>query len=80
MSEVERIAAGVQMVIPGCERRTLPRSTSRTDDGGQGLLSFYTPTSLREQLASRTDAPLRPRRAQKAPPKSGLFALRLLTA
>ena len=32
----------------GCETR------------GQGLLGFYKPPSLREQLASRAEAPLRP--------------------
>jgi hypothetical protein len=29
MSDLERTPAGLQMVIPGCERRTLPRSTTR---------------------------------------------------
>jgi hypothetical protein len=29
MSDVERTSAGLQLVIPGCERRTLPKSTSR---------------------------------------------------
>jgi hypothetical protein len=28
MSEVERTSAGLQIVIPGCERRTLPKSTT----------------------------------------------------
>src|ERR1700731_4506989 len=41
MSEVERTSAGLQIVIPGCERRTLPRSTTRVDNAGQGLLGFY---------------------------------------
>ena len=40
MSEVERTAAGLQIVIPGCERRTLPKSTTRVDEIGQGLLSW----------------------------------------
>src|SRR4051794_25943302 len=40
MSVIERTPAGLQTVIPGCERRTLPRSTSRVDDDGQGLLHF----------------------------------------
>ncbi|MET4841923.1 hypothetical protein ABIF62_002418 [Bradyrhizobium japonicum] len=74
MSALERTTAGLQMVIPGCERRTLPRSTTRVDDVGQGLLSFYKPPSLHEQLVCRGNAPLRPRKAQKAPPKSGLFS------
>ena len=73
MSDLERTPAGLQMVIPGCERRTLPRSTTRVDDIGQGLLSFYRPASLREKLANRADAPLRPSKGQKALPKSGLF-------
>jgi hypothetical protein len=29
MTEVERTSAGLQTVIPGCELRTLPRSTTR---------------------------------------------------
>jgi hypothetical protein len=72
MSDVERTTAGLQMVIPGCERRTLPRSVTREDEHGQGLLSFYRPPSLREQLAVRAEAPLRPRKGQRAP--VGLFA------
>ena len=50
MSDLERTQAGLQMVIPGCERRTLPRSTTRVDQIGQGLLGFYKPPSLRERL------------------------------
>jgi hypothetical protein len=74
MTEVERTAAGLQTVIPGCERRTLPKSTTRVDESGQGLLHFYKPSSLREQLAHQADAPLLPKRGQKALPKDGLFA------
>jgi hypothetical protein len=73
MAELERTSAGFQMVIPGCERRTLPRSRTRADDTGQGLLHFYQPPSLLEKLASRADAPLRPSRGQKSPPRTGLF-------
>ena len=73
MSEFERTSAGLQIVIPGCERRTLPRSTTRVDETGQGLFRFYKPPSLREKLESRSEAPLRPSRGQKALPKSGLF-------
>jgi hypothetical protein len=57
----------------GCEWRTLPRSTTRVDDIGQGLLSFYKPPSLREELANRANAPLQPSKAQKVLPRSGLF-------
>lgn len=56
MSDVERTPAGLQIIIPGCERRTLPRSTTRVDNMGQGLLGFHKPPSLREQLARRADA------------------------
>jgi hypothetical protein len=73
MSEVERTSAGLQIVIPGCERRTLPRSTTRVDDVGQGLLGFYRAPSLREKLDSRAGAPLRSSKGQKALPKGGLF-------
>ena len=73
MTEIERTPSGYQIVMPGCERRTLPKSTSRADDAGQGLLGFYKPPSLRETLAKRGDAPLQPSRGQKPLPKSGLF-------
>jgi hypothetical protein len=73
MTEIERTVAGFQMILPGCELRTLPKSTTRADDTGQGLLHFYLPPSLREKLSSRADAPLRPSRGQKTPPRSGLF-------
>ena len=73
MTEVERTSAGLQTIIPGCERRTLPRSTTRVDENGQGLLHFYRPPSLREELERRADAPLLPKRGQKAL-AVGLFA------
>lgn len=73
MTVVERTSAGLQTVIPGCERRTLPKSTTRVDDAGQGLLHFYKPPTLREKLETRADSPLRPSRGQKGLPGSGLF-------
>ena len=73
MTEIERMSGGFQMVIPGCERRTLPKSTTRADETGQGLLHFYHAPSFREKLARRADAPMRPSRGQKTPPRSGLF-------
>jgi hypothetical protein len=75
MTNVERTSAGLQIVIPGCERRTLPRSTTRTDGIGQGLLGFYQPPTMREQLSRRADAPLRASKGQKSPPQAGLFGL-----
>src|SRR6476660_3827530 len=65
MSNLERTSAGLQMVIPGCERRTLPKSTSRVDGAGQRLLGFYKPPSLREKLDLAAKAPLRSSRGQK---------------
>ncbi len=58
---IERTRAGFQIVLPGCEKRTLPKSTTRSDDAGQGLLEFYRPPSLREERAARAyaaEAPL----------------------
>ena len=57
MPDIERTAAGFQTVLPGCERRTLPKLTTRSDDVGQGLLEFYCPPTLREKLAIRARAP-----------------------
>ena len=73
MTNVERTSAGLQTVLPGCERRTLPKSVTHADDSGQGLLHFYKPPTLREALAHQADAPLLPKRGQKALPKDGLF-------
>jgi len=73
MANIERTAAGLQMVIPGCERRTLPKSTSWAGEWGQSLLQFYREPSLREKIAHRTEAPLSPKRGQKALSLSGLF-------
>ena len=64
MPDIERTSAGFQAVIPGCERRTLPKSTTSSDDTGQGLLDFYCPPTLREKIAALADAPLQPRRLQ----------------
>ena len=50
---VERTAAGLQIVIPGCEWRSLPKSR-RDQASGQGILSFYKPpTSARKLRAVR---------------------------
>jgi hypothetical protein len=64
MPNIERTSAGFQTVIPGCERRTLPKSTTSSDDIGEGLLDFYRPLTLREKLTALADAPLQPRRRQ----------------
>jgi hypothetical protein len=41
MPNIDRTPAAMQIVLPGCERRTLPKSTTRLDDTGQGLLQFF---------------------------------------
>jgi hypothetical protein len=64
MPDIELTRAGFQSVIPGCERRTLPKSTTSSDDTGQGLLEFYHQPTLREKLAALADAPMQPRRRQ----------------
>ena len=64
-STIERTPAGFQTVLPGCEKRTLPRSTSAADDAGQGLLDFYRPPTLREKLTTMADAPMQPRRQRR---------------
>ena len=65
MPDIERTSAVFQAVIPGCERRTLPKSTTSSDDTGQGLLDFYRPSTLREKLVALSGAPL-----QSAPSSS----------
>jgi hypothetical protein len=70
---VEQTVAGLQMVMPGCEWRSLPRSTTKSDGTGQGLLDFYNPPSLGEKIAASINAPMQPRRGQKSLPGDGLF-------
>jgi len=75
MTDVERTSAGFQMILPGCERRTLPKSTNRRDDSGQGLLNFFNPPTAREKLDrlaaaslnGQTEAAKRPMRRAKSP-------------
>jgi hypothetical protein len=43
----ETPAAGLLTVIPGCERRTLPNSTTRADENGQGLLDLSSRDGVR---------------------------------
>jgi hypothetical protein len=64
MPNIERTSAGFQIVLPGCERRTIPKSDSRADDTGQALMPFYEPPSLQETLKRRAEAPMQPKRSQ----------------
>ena len=62
MPKVERTTAGLQIIIPGCERRTLPKSTTPVDESGQGCF-----ISIGRPFCG-------PPKGQKALPKSGLFS------
>ena len=68
MANIERTAAGLQMVIPGCERRTLPKSTSWAGECGQSLLQFYREPSLREKLRTALRPPCRQKEDKKHSP------------
>jgi len=74
MAETERTAAGLQMIIPGCDRRTLPRSSSSASWFGQGLLGFYAEPTLHEKIARLVEAPLTAKKGQKPLPRAGLFS------
>ena len=70
MPSIDRTPAGMQMVLPGCERRTLPKSTARSDDMGQGLLQFFNAPTVKEKLDGLARAPLKGKRTrQKVWPK-----------
>ena len=75
MADLERTAAGWQLLISGCDKRTLPRSTTPVDDHDQGLLGYYQPPSVSEVMQIKLAAPLRGRRAQRTLPVSGLFRI-----
>ena len=59
MADLERTNAGWQLVIDGCDKLTLPRSTTPVDDHGQGLLGYYRPPSSLELVQHQIAAPLR---------------------
>ena len=73
MANLERTPVGWQHVIDGCEKFTLPRSTTPVDARGQGLLGYYKPPSDPELMQIKLAAPLRGRRAQRPLPANGLF-------
>ena len=73
MAKVERSSVGLQMVIPGCDQITLPKSSSRANWTGQGLLGFYAEPTLRDVLVHRANSLLRAKKGQKAIARCGLF-------
>jgi hypothetical protein len=75
MADLERTAVGWQLLIAGCEKRTLPRSTTPVDDHGQGLLGYYKPPSDSEVMQHKLAAPLHGKRAQRPLHVSGLFRI-----
>ena len=74
MADLERTAAGWQLLIDGCEKRTLPRSTTPVDARGQGLLGYYKAPSDSELMQHKLASPLRGRRSQRPLPVNGLFS------
>jgi len=74
MADLERTAAGWQLFISGCDKRTLPRSTTMADERGQGLLGYYQPPSVSEVMQIKLAAPLRSKRVQRPLPINGLFS------
>lgn len=74
MADLELTAAGWQLLIDGCDKRTLIRSTTAVDDHGQGLLGYYKPPTDSEHMQIKLAAPLRSKRAQRPLPVSGLFS------
>jgi len=64
MPNINRTPAGMQMVLPGCEQCTLPKSTARSDDTGQGLLQFFNAPTNKEKLDLLASAPLKARKAR----------------
>ncbi len=73
MPKTERTAQGLQFVIPGCERRTAPRTVYSVGAEGQLLMDFYAEPSEAERLRAQTESPLRPRVRQRPLPAGGLF-------
>ena len=74
MADLERTNAGWQHLIDGCDKRTLPCSTTPVDDRGQGLPGYYRPPSDSEVMQHKLAAPLRGRRSQRPLPVNGLFS------
>ena len=66
MPNINRTPAGMQMVLPGCEQCTLPKSTARSDDTGQGLLQFFNAPTNKEKLDLLASAPLKARRQDRS--------------
>jgi hypothetical protein len=73
VAQIERSSAGLQMIIPECEWRTLPKSSSSANWFGQGLLGFYAEPTLQEVIAQHANAPLAARRGQMVPSRTDLF-------
>jgi hypothetical protein len=74
MADLERTATGWQLLIDGCDKRTLPRSATPVDDHGQGLLGYYRPPTDSEIMRHQIASPMRARRAQRPLPANGLFS------
>jgi hypothetical protein len=65
MPSIDHTPAGMQTVLPGCEQRTLPKSTTRSDDTGQGLLQFFSSPTVKEKLDLLASAPLQGKKSKR---------------
>ena len=72
---IDRTDQGDQLVLPSAERRTLPGSVHSVEADGQLIIAGEAPVSDAERAQAAVDAPLRPRRGQKPPPRNGLFRI-----
>jgi hypothetical protein len=72
---IDKTDQGDQLVLPSAERRTLPGSVHSVEADGQLIIAGEGPVSDAERAQAAVDAPLRPRRRQKPPPRNGLFRI-----
>jgi hypothetical protein len=64
---IERTGAGLQYLIPGTERRTLPKCAKpeHAREGDQYVIPGAEPISTRELLSRLAGKPIQPRRTQR---------------
>jgi hypothetical protein len=64
---IERTRSGFQYLIPGTERRTLPKCAKpeHSREGDQYVIPGAEPITTRELLSRLAGKPIRPRRAQQ---------------
>jgi hypothetical protein len=72
---IERTRSGFQYLIPGTERRTLPKCAKpeHSREGDQYVIPGAEPITTRELLSRLAGKPIRPRRAQQGLKGARLF-------